>query len=100
MSSPFAPPPLRLGTTPAQTAKGVRALRAALIDAIAARLRQHLDNGSTQAELSELLGLSRPRMSRLLRRDVELFGLDSLAVIAARSGFTVRLSVASPYHKR
>ncbi len=100
MISLAAPPPLRVGATRAQAAKSVRALRAALIDGIAARLQQHLDDGSTQAELAERLSLSRPRVSRLLRRDVALFGLDSLAAIAARAGFTVRLSVARPYRKR
>ena len=94
MTSPSAPLPLRLGSTPIQAARSVRALRAALIDAIAARLQQHLDNGSPQAEL---LGLSRPRMSPLLKRSVELFGPDSLA--AARSDNTVRLSIAKPYRR-
>jgi len=100
MPAPFSPPPLPLGATPAQTAKSVRALRAALIEAIAAHLESRLNEDTTQARLAELLGLSRPRMSRLLKRDVELFGLDSLAAIAARSGLTVRVSVARPYHKR
>ena len=99
MPVPFAPPPLRLGATPAQSARSVRALRGALIEAIAAHLERHLNEGTTQAGLAARLGLSRPRISRLLRRDMPLFGLDSLAAIAARAGLTVRLTVARPYRK-
>jgi len=100
MPSPFSPPPLRLGATPTQTARSVRALRAALLEAIAAHLERYLNEGTTQAGLAGQLGLSRPRLNRLLKRDVDLFGLDSLAAIAARSGLTVRLSGARPYHRR
>lgn len=75
----------------------MRALRAALIEAIAAHLERHLNEGATQAGLAAPLGLSRPRISRLLKRDVALFGLDSLAAIAARVGLTVRLTVARPH---
>ena len=100
MPAPFSPPPLRLGATQTQTAKSVRALRGALVEAIAAHLERYLNEDTTQGELAERLGLSRPRLSRLLKRDVDLFGLDSLAAIAARSGLTVRLSIARPYRKR
>jgi len=100
MLTPFSPPPLRLGATRTQTTRSVRALRVALVEAIAAHLERYLSEDTTQAELAERLGLTRPRTSRLLKRDVDLLGLDSLAAIAAHSGLTVRLSGARPYRKR
>jgi len=76
-------------------------LRQTVIDAIAARLQPQLDaeDGPTQAEIAVMLGITRSRLNRLLKRDVELFGLDSLAAIAARAGLTVRVSVRRPYRK-
>lgn len=100
MPSRVSPPPLRLGATRTQSARSVRALRAALLEAIAAQLERYLNEDTTQTELARRLGLSRPRISRLLKRDVDLFGLDSLAAIAARSGLAVRLGIARPYRKR
>ena len=41
----------------------------------------------------------RSRLNRLLKRDIELFGMNSLAAIAARAGLTVRVSVRRPYRK-
>ena len=100
MSPSFSPPPLPKGATRAQTARTVRALRSSLIEAIAAHLERYTSEDTTQAELAERLGLSRPRLNRLLKGEVELFGLDSLAAIAARAGLSVRLTVARPYGKR
>lgn len=79
----------------------VRELRQTVIDAIATRLQPLLDaeDGPTQARLALMLGITRSRLNRLLKRDVELFGLDSLAAIAARAGLTVRVSVRRPYRK-
>jgi predicted XRE-type DNA-binding protein len=82
--------------TPAQTLRAVRALRLALIDAIIARLARH---PVKQVELAALLGITPPRLNRLLKRDVDLFGLDSLAAIATRAGFNVRVSVSRWYDK-
>jgi len=102
------PNPLPLHGTPAtprrRAADGerrVRELRQTVIDAIAARLQPLLDakDGTTQAEIAVMLGMTRSRLNRLLRRDVELFGLDSLAAIAARARLTVRVSVRRPYRK-
>lgn len=84
------------GATPAQAARAVRALRLALIDAIIERLSGY---PHTQAELAEWLGITRPRLNRLLARDVDLFGLDSLVAIARRAGLAVRVSVTRPYRK-
>ena len=102
------PNPLPLPGTPAtprrRAAHGdqrVRELRQTVIDAIAARLQPLLDaeDGPTQAEIAVMLGMTRSRLNRLLKCDVELFGLDSLAAIAARAGLTVRVSVRRPYRK-
>jgi predicted XRE-type DNA-binding protein len=75
----------------------VRELRLALIEAIAARLER---SPLTQGELAATLGITRPRLNRLLKREVELFGLDSLAAIAARAGLVVRVTVTRPYRHR
>lgn len=85
------------GATPAQAARAVRALRLELIDAIIERLSHY---PATQSQLADRLGITRPRLNRLLAREVELFGLDSLAAIAARAGLTVRVSITRPYGNR
>ena len=84
-----------------QGERRVSELRRTLIDAIAERLQPLLDaeDGPTQAELAALLGLTRSRLNRLLKREVELFALDSLAAIAARAGLTVRVSARRPYRR-
>lgn len=98
------PLPGTLATPSRRTALGeqrLRELRQTVIDAIAARLQPLLDaeDGPTQAEIAAMLGVTRSRLNRLLKRDVELFALDSLAAIAARAGLTVRVSVRRPYRK-
>jgi predicted XRE-type DNA-binding protein len=102
------PPPQDLSDTSAtprrRAAYGqqrVLELRASVMTAIAARIQALLDaeDGPTQAELAGALGITRSRLNRLLKHDVDLFGLDSLAAIAARAGLTVRVSVARPYRK-
>ena len=100
------PRPLpRIPATPrrrvAHGERRVRELRQTVIDAIAARLQPMLDaeDGPTQAEIADRFGMTRSRLNRLLKRDVELFALDSLAAIAARAGLTVRVSVRRPYRK-
>ncbi len=84
------------GATPAQAARAVRALRLALIDAIRERIA---GTSATQAELADWLGITRPRLNRLLKREVALFGLDSLVGLACRAGLTVRVSTTRPYRK-
>ncbi len=97
MPPTLEPQRLPLGATETQAARTVRALRTALIDAIAERLEHtHLPQG----ELAAKLGISRSRLNRLLKREVELFGLDSLVAIAARAGMSLRLSAARPYQER
>jgi len=97
MPPSFVPPRLPSGATATQTARSVRVLRLALIDAIAEHLAR---TPLPQGELAKMLGISRPRLNRLLKREVELFGLDSLVAIAARSGLTLRLSISRPYRGR
>jgi predicted XRE-type DNA-binding protein len=72
----------------------MRELRLALMDAIIARLARY---PMKQVELAALLGITPPRLNRLLKRDVDLFGLDSLAAIATRAGLNVRVSISRPY---
>lgn len=78
--------------------RSLRALRLAMLEAIAARLAYY--PAMTQAELAERLGITRPRLNRLLKKDLDLFGLDSLVRIALRAGLTVHLRVARPYRQR
>ena len=49
----------------------------------------------TQAKAAELMGVSQPRVSDLLRGKIELFSSDALIDMLARLGLRVRL-VASP----
>lgn len=81
-------------TTARDAQRAVRALREQLIEAIAQRLERY---PLTQGEMAELLGIARPRLNRLLKRDVDLFGLDTLAAIATRAGLVVRLSATRHY---
>ena len=101
MPNPLAAAPATPRRRAAHGEQRVRELRRIVVDAIAARLQPLLDaeHGPTQAQIAVMLGMTRSRLNRLLRRDVELFGLDSLAAIAARAGLTVRVSVRRPYRK-
>ena len=49
----------------------------------------------TQAKAAELMGVSQPRVSDLLRGKIELFSSDALIDMLARLGLRIRL-VASP----
>ena len=78
-----------LGFDPAEAK--VLALRAEVM----IRLQQHLRlQGWTQAEAGRRLGITQPRVSRLLRGRWEDFSLDMLLTLAARVGLepTVRLA--------
>jgi predicted XRE-type DNA-binding protein len=48
----------------------------------------------TQKELAELPGIARPRLNRLLKRKVELFWLQALAMLAVRAGIAMRVGVS------
>jgi len=65
-------------------------LRASLMRAIRQRIR---DEGWTQSQAAELLGVTQPRISDLMRGKLSLFSLDSLVSLAVASGLRVHLSV-------
>ena len=56
------------------------------------RTAQHLnEQGWTQAEAARKLGVTQPRVSRLLKGKVEDFSLDMLLTLAARAGLHAEL---------
>ncbi|MDR0577512.1 MAG: helix-turn-helix domain-containing protein [Candidatus Accumulibacter sp.] len=60
------------------------------------RLRQRLrEQGWTQAEAARRLGVTQPRVSRLLKRKVEDFSLDMLLTLAARAGLHPELKLTA-----
>ena len=52
--------------------------------------------GLKQAEAAELLGVTQPRVSDLVRGRLDLFSVDSLIDMLARLGIRVRLVVVRP----
>jgi len=97
MPLPSGPAPLPEGAEPALAAESVCALKLVLIEALAAHLERL---PMKQDELAELLGIARPRLNRLLKRKVGLFGLEALATLAVRAGLAVRVGVSRPYRKQ
>ena len=77
-----------------QTGRRMREMRMALINQIANHLAQY---DLTQAEMATMLGITRPRLNRLLHKDAALFAIDALLTIAVRAGMTVHLQVARRY---
>lgn len=60
------------------------------------RVGQHVrDRGWTQSEAARQLGVTQPRISRLLKGKVEEFSLDMLLTLAARAGLHPRLQLAA-----
>lgn len=49
--------------------------------------------GDTQAEWAEILGVSQPRVSDLLRGKIERFRVDTLIAFLGKTGAEVRLTV-------
>ena len=72
----------------------MRDMRMALINQVADHLAQY---DLTQTEMATLLSISRPRLNRLLHKEVTLFAVDALLAIAVRAGMTVHLQVARRY---
>ncbi|AIO32052.1 XRE family transcriptional regulator [Burkholderia pseudomultivorans] len=69
-------------------------LRSELMIALKQRLAQ-LE--LSQAQAAQLLGVTQPRVSDLMRGKINLFGLDALVNMAAAAGLRVDLQVrASP----
>lgn len=60
------------------------------------RMEQHLRaQGWTQAEAARRLGVTQPRISRLLKGKWEDFSLDMLLTLAARAGLHAHLRLAA-----
>jgi predicted XRE-type DNA-binding protein len=70
----------------------VMALRAEVM----IRLEQHLKaQGWTQAEAARRLGVTQPRVSRLIKGQWQDFSLDMLLTLAARAGMVPELRLAA-----
>ena len=70
----------------------VMALRAEVM----IRMEQHLKaQGWTQAEAARRLGITQPRVSRLLKGKWQDFSLDMLLTLAARAGLQPELTLAA-----
>lgn len=81
---------LDLGFDPAEAK--VMALRAEVM----LRLEQHLKTkGWTQSDAARRLGISQPRVSRLIRGKWQDFSLDMLLTLAARAGLEPELRLAA-----
>lgn len=60
------------------------------------RMEKHLKaQGWTQAEAARQLGVTQPRVSRLLRGKWEDFSLDMLLTLASRAGLHPKLKLAA-----
>lgn len=60
------------------------------------RMEKHLKaQGWTQAEAARRLGVTQPRVSRLLRGRWEDFSLDMLLTLASRAGLHPKLKLAA-----
>lgn len=67
-------------------------LRSALMIQIAERIK---DQGMTQSRAAEVLHITQPRISALLRGKINDFRLDSLVDMAHRLGMHVSINVAA-----
>lgn len=66
-------------------------LRSELIDVITKTIRKR---NLKQREVAELLNISQPRVSLLVRGEVESFRLDTLVAFAVRCGHRVSIEAA------
>ena len=81
---------LDLGFDPAEAK--VMALRAEVM----IRMEQHLKaQGWTQAEAARRLGITQPRVSRLIKGQWKDFSLDMLLTLAARAGLEPQVRLAA-----
>ena len=63
------------------------------------QLRKRLSAlGETQTEWAEILGVSQPRVSDLLRGKIERFSVDTLIAFLGKTGAEVRLTVRAKSH--
>jgi predicted XRE-type DNA-binding protein len=79
-----------LADSPAEAAN--LAARAELMLAIQRRVESW---GLTQEEAAARLGVTRPRLSDLMRRKLHKFSLDALVKLATAAGLKLRIEVAS-----
>ena len=66
-------------------------LRSELVHVIVEHIRA---NNLKQREAADLLGISQPRVSRLMKGDYESFRLDTLVSFALKCGHTVTIDAA------
>ena len=67
-------------------------LRSALMIA----LKDHIQHEKlTQSQAANLLGVTQPRVSDLLRGKIDLFGLDTLVNMLAQAGLRVEMRVTN-----
>lgn len=81
---------LDLGFEPAEAE--VMKLRTEVMIRTAQQLKER---GWTQAEAARHLGITQPRVSRLLKGKAEEFSLDMLLTLAARAGLHTELRMSS-----
>ncbi|TFL09980.1 XRE family transcriptional regulator [Pusillimonas caeni] len=79
---------LGFGTVEAEVMK----MRTEVMIRTAQRLKEQ---GWTQAESARRLGITQPRVSRLMKGKVEDFSLDMLLTLAARAGLRAQLRLSS-----
>jgi predicted XRE-type DNA-binding protein len=77
-----------LGFTPAE-AENLR-IRSAMMRALVSFIRE---KKLTQAQAANLLGVTQPRISDLVRGKIHLFSIDNLVVLLAAAGLRVDLKV-------
>jgi predicted XRE-type DNA-binding protein len=77
----------------------VLALRKQMLAAVLERLAHVEREELSQAELAELLGLTRARLSQRRQRQAAAFSMEALARIALRLDLAVRVSVTRPYQR-
>jgi len=77
-----------LEDTPAAAAN--MKLRSNLMCALSEHLRQ---TGLNQRQAAELLGVTQPRVSDLMRGKIDMFGLDALVNMAAAAGVQVEVQL-------
>jgi len=79
-----------LGFEPAEAE--VMMLRAKVMIRTSQRLKEQ---GWTQAEAARKLGITQPRVSRLIKGKVEDFSLDMLLTLAGRAGLHAHLQLST-----
>lgn len=66
-------------------------LRSTLMMAIKSHINK---KGLNQAEAAQLLGVTQPRISDLMRGKIHLFGLDALVNMAAAAGLHIEMRIS------